>query len=160
MPWLKILCQINGTICHDMHNNYIVKRWLLKISTLCWIFVSSRMSALSSINGQWQIRTSAAATLFIFLILIFSWILALHPNMWPGLRKSTMWTQENRRFFPSLLYHNVRTICTNNLKSLSLLLNLMGFLLKFTEMKCHIQNWRYKQKYNSECNLRWHGWFL
>ena len=41
---------------------------------------------------------------------------------------------------PVLLYHNVRTICTNNLKSLLLLQNLMGFLLKFTEMAYHIQN--------------------
>ena len=69
--------------------------------------------------------------------------------MWPGLRKSTMWAQKNRRFFPSLLYHNIRTICTNNPKSLSLLQILMGFLLKFTEMAYQIQNWRYKQKYNS-----------
>ena len=47
---------------------------------------------------------------------------------------------KDRRFFPSLLYHNVRTVYTNAIKSLSLLLKLMGYLLKFTEMGYHIQN--------------------
>ena len=47
---------------------------------------------------------------------------------------------ENRRFFPSLLYHNLQTLCTNKIQSLSLLQNLMGFLLKVTEMACHIPN--------------------
>ena len=40
-------------------------------------------------------------------------------------------------------YHNLRTIYTNKLKSLLLLQNLMGFLLKFTEVEYHIQSWRY-----------------
>ena len=44
---------------------------------------------------------------------------------------------------PSLLYHNLRATCTNKINSLWLLQNLMGFLLKFTEMAYHIQNWRY-----------------
>ena len=42
--------------------------------------------------------------------------------------------------FPYLLYHNLRTVCTNTIKSLSLLQNLMGFLLKFTEMGYHVQS--------------------
>ena len=42
--------------------------------------------------------------------------------------------------FLSLLYHNLRTVYTNTIKSLSLLQNLMGFLLKVTEMGYHIQS--------------------
>ena len=41
--------------------------------------------------------------------------------------------------FSSLQYHNLRNNCTNIIKPLSLLQNLMGFLLKFTEMEYHIQ---------------------
>ena len=44
---------------------------------------------------------------------------------------------------------NLWMTCTNKMKSLSLLQNLMGFLLKFTEMGYRIKSWRYKQKYNS-----------
>ena len=40
----------------------------------------------------------------------------------------------------SLLYHNLLTVHTNKTKSLSQLQNLMGFFLKFTEMKYHIQS--------------------
>ena len=47
---------------------------------------------------------------------------------------------KNRRFFPSLLYPNLQTIDTNKIKSLSLLQNLMGFLLKVMEMAYYIQN--------------------
>ena len=42
--------------------------------------------------------------------------------------------------FLSLLYHNLRIIYTNRAKSLSLLQNLMGFLLKLTETGYRIQN--------------------
>ena len=45
--------------------------------------------------------------------------------------------------FLSLLYYNLATINTNKIKSLALLQNLMGFLLKVTEMEYHIQSWRY-----------------
>ena len=45
--------------------------------------------------------------------------------------------------FLFLLYHNLQTTCTNKTKSLALLQNLMGFLLKFTETGYHIQSWRY-----------------
>ena len=45
--------------------------------------------------------------------------------------------------FSSLHYHNLWTICTNKIKFLPLLQNLMGFLLNFTEMGYHIQSWRY-----------------
>ena len=48
--------------------------------------------------------------------------------------------KKNHQFFPSLLYHNLRTVYTNAIKSLSLLQNLMGYLLKFTEMGYHIQS--------------------
>ena len=41
--------------------------------------------------------------------------------------------------FLYLLYHNLQTIYTNAPKSLSLLQNLMGFLLKFTEIDYQIQ---------------------
>ena len=44
------------------------------------------------------------------------------------------------QIFQFLLNHNLQTICTNIIKPLSLLQNLMGFLLKFTEMAYHIQN--------------------
>ena len=43
-------------------------------------------------------------------------------------------------FFPCLLYHNLQSIYTNEIKPLSLLQNLMGFLLEFTERAYHIQN--------------------
>ena len=42
--------------------------------------------------------------------------------------------------FPSLLYHNLQTVYTNAIKSLSLLQNLMGYLLRFTVMGYHIQS--------------------
>ena len=38
----------------------------------------------------------------------------------------------------SLQYHNLQTNCTNTIKPLSLLQNLMGFLLKLTEMEYYI----------------------
>ena len=47
---------------------------------------------------------------------------------------------KNCRFFLSLLYHNLQTVYTNTVKSLSLLQNLIGFILKFTEMGYHIQS--------------------
>ena len=47
---------------------------------------------------------------------------------------------EKLPIFMSLLYHNLRTICTNKRKSLSLLQNLMDLFQKFTEMAYHIQN--------------------
>ena len=42
--------------------------------------------------------------------------------------------------FLSLLYYNLGNIYTNKIKSTSLLQNLMGFLLKFTEMGYHFQS--------------------
>ena len=45
--------------------------------------------------------------------------------------------------FLSLLNHNLLIIYASKIKSLSLLQNSMGFLLKLTEMVYHIQNWRY-----------------
>ena len=42
--------------------------------------------------------------------------------------------------FSSLLYHNLQIIYSNKIKSLSLLQNLLGFLLKFRELGYHIQS--------------------
>ena len=42
---------------------------------------------------------------------------------------------KNHRFLACLLYHNLITIYTTTIKSLSLLQNLMGFLLQLTEMR-------------------------
>ena len=55
-------------------------------------------------------------------------------KMWPGLRKSTMWAQKNRRILACLLYHDLITVYTTATKSSSLLQNFMGFLLQLTEM--------------------------
>ena len=79
--------------------------------------------------------------------------------MWPGMQKLTMWAQKNRRFFLSLLYHNLQTICNNKLKTVPLLQNLMGFLLKFTEVACHIHTEDIIENI-TWCNLRSHGWFM
>ena len=61
-----------------------------------------------------------------------------------GLQKSSMWAQNKS---------------PNKIKSLSLLQNLMGFLLKFMEMGYHIQSWRCKQNI-TQCNLRSHAWLF
>ena len=42
--------------------------------------------------------------------------------------------------FLSWLYHNLGTIYINNTNCLTLLQNLVGYLLKFTEMRYYIQN--------------------
>ena len=42
--------------------------------------------------------------------------------------------------FLSLLYHILQTVYINTIKSLSPLQNLMGFVLKFTEVGYHIQS--------------------
>ena len=52
-------------------------------------------------------------------------------NMWLGLQP---YGHKKSPIFSSLLYHNLQTANTNNTKSLSLLQNLVGFLLKFTEV--------------------------
>ena len=57
--------------------------------------------------------------------------------MWPGLQKSAIWMQKVPIFL-HLLYHNVLTIYTNATIYLSMLQNLMGFLLQFTEMGYYI----------------------
>ena len=79
-------------------------------------------------------------------------------NMWLSLRKSTMWVQKNCQFVPSLLYHNLRIICNNTIKSLSLLQNLKGFF--WILWKWHIT---FRTKDISEnitwCNLHSHDWF-
>ena len=51
--------------------------------------------------------------------------------------------------FAFLLYHNLITVYSTTTKPSSLLQNLMGFLLQFTEMGYFILNRRYQQKYNS-----------
>ena len=51
----------------------------------------------------------------------------------PGLQNQ-LCEHEKLPIFFILLYHNLHTISTSKIKSLSLLQNLMGFLLKFAEM--------------------------
>ena len=54
--------------------------------------------------------------------------------------KNQQWESKKLPHFPVLLYYNLQTVCTNTIKSLSLLQNLMGIHLKFTEMEYHIQS--------------------
>ena len=76
--------------------------------------------------------------------------------MWPGLQKSTMWAQKYRRF-SSFLYHNLVTVCTITIKSLSLLQKLMGFW----------NLWKLDTAFGAKdiaenitrCNLHSGGWF-
>ena len=63
--------------------------------------------------------------------------------MWLGLENLTIWVQTNHPYFSSWLYHTLIYICTTTTKSLSLLQNLMGFLLQFTEMRYFILKGRY-----------------
>ena len=71
---------------------------------------------------------------------------------------------KNLWFFPSLLYHNLRTVCTNT-NSLSLLQNLMGFLLFYGNLNSNWWKWDITFKVEdiveniTWCNLRSHGWF-
>ena len=70
----------------------------------------------------------------------------LSPNICDWAYENQPRQHKNHKFVLPLLYHNLQTIC---IKPLSLLQNLMGFLMKLTEMEYCIQSWRYQQKYNS-----------
>ena len=66
--------------------------------------------------------------------------------VWLGLWKSTMWAQKLTNFFVCFIITYKLCTCTYTnkiLKSLPPLQNLMGFLLKFTEMGYLIQRSRY-----------------
>ena len=52
----------------------------------------------------------------------------------PGPVKIDHLSAKNRRFLVCLLYHNLITIYTTAMKSLSLLQNLMSYLMHVTEM--------------------------
>ena len=75
--------------------------------------------------------------------------------MWPGQPSES----KKLPIISSLLYHNLRNIHTNTIKSLSVLQNLMGFFLK-------LQKWdtTFRAKDISKnitwCNVHSHGWFL
>ena len=64
----------------------------------------------------------------------------LQIKKWPGLPCEH---KNITNFFCFCSIITYRTICTNTIKSLPLLQNLMGFLLKLTEIKYLIQRWRY-----------------
>ena len=67
-------------------------------------------------------------------------ILASYKSMRDRACKNQPCEHKKLPIFSYLHYHNLKTIYTNMIKSLSLLQNLMGFLLKFTEMEYHIQS--------------------
>ena len=47
---------------------------------------------------------------------------------------------KNHKLLLSLLYHNLTTICANTVKCISLLQNLLGILMHFTELGYYIYN--------------------
>ena len=76
--------------------------------------------------------------------------------MRPDLQNKPMCEYKKLPIFPFLLYHNLQNIYTNKTKSLSLLQNLIAFLLKFTK-----RNTTYTAEGISKnitlCNLHLHG---
>ena len=63
--------------------------------------------------------------------------------------------KNNCRFFPSLFYHNLRTIHINNTKCLPLLQNFMDLQKQDTTFRTEDIN-----KNITRHNLHWHSWFL
>ena len=68
------------------------------------------------------------------MYVVLTQLIAIHQNVTGPAKIDHVSTKKDHRFLTCLLYHNLKTIYTTTTKSLSLLQNLMGFLLQLTEM--------------------------